>query len=358
MSAGGYEELDPAGGAVMVRTESRGRLGEVDAIVFDCDGVLIDARRSYDATIVRTTTKMVREFSGVALPLDGAGGQLILTIRRTGGFNSDWDTTYALSLLSEAALERSGAGASPAAAMAVLAELVADFGSRRRLVGHRSVDGYLAREGLASSTIREMKRFLGYPGNPKTSRMAAAFDQLYYGGRLFREVYGFEPAKWYEKGLIERETLFVDREDILRFRRFAGGRRLAIATGRPFVAVRKTLGGLLRYFDTGASVFIGDIDVHPDLAPELEKFRKPSGESLVRAHQKLSPKMMLYVGDSAEDRLMVDDVRRLYGNTLFAGVYGTSFDDGAQVSYFKGTGSDLLVRTLDQMPQLLEMIRR
>lgn len=357
MTTDGYEEVDPGGGTAMVRIGTRERLGEVDAIVFDCDGTLIDARRSYDATIMRTTKKMVKDFSGVTLPLDGFGGGMILAMRRTGGFNSDWDTTYALSLLAEAAVERSGAR-STGAVLAAMRELVADFGSRQRLAGHRSVDSYLARAGLVSERMNEMKAFLGYPGNARKSRMAAAFDQLYYGGALFREVYGFEPAKWYQRGLIERETLFVDGDELTRLRRITGGRRMAIATGRPYVAVRHTLGGLLRYFDREASVFIGDVDLHPELAPELEKYRKPSGASLVRAHQKLSPKMMLYVGDSAEDRLMVDDARRRYGNTLFAGVYGTSFDDAAQMSYFRRSGSDLVVKSVEQVPQLLEMVRR
>ncbi len=42
----------------------------------------------------------------------------------------------------------------------------------------------------------------------------------------------------------------------------------------------------------------------------MAKYRKPSGASLVRGAERLSAKAMLYVGDSAEDRLMVDDARR------------------------------------------------
>ncbi len=358
MRTGHYEAVDSGGGPSMVREESRDQLREVDAIVFDCDGTLIDARRSYDTTILRTTKKMIEGFSGVSIPLEDAGGEMILAIRRTGGFNSDWDTTYALSLLSGAAIERCEVGKSPDLVLAELGKLVADFGSRKRLAGHRSIDGYIARAGLASEGMKELRRYLGYPGNARVSRMTAAFDQLYYGGRLFREVYGVRPATWYERGLIERETLFVGREDLVRFRRIVGGKRMAIATGRPFVAVKHALGRLLSYFERDASVFIGDIDIYPELASEMERYRKPSGASLIKAHEMLKPKMMLYVGDSAEDRLMVDDARKSYGNTLFAGIYGTSFDDASQMSYFRGTGSDLLVKTLDQMPALLEMIKK
>ena len=132
---------------------------------------------------------------------------------------------------------------------------------------------------------------------------------------------------------------------------------MAMATGRPFVAVKHTLGRLLRFFERGASVYIGDGDIYPVLEPELAAFRKPSGASLVRAHERLGAEVMLYIGDSAEDRLMVDDARRRYPNTLFAGICGSSFDEEAQVRYFARTGSDILVRSVDQVPEVLEMIR-
>jgi phosphoglycolate phosphatase-like HAD superfamily hydrolase len=90
----------------------------------------------------------------------------------------------------------------------------------------------------------------------------------------------------------------------------------------------------------------------------MAKYRKPSGASLVRAHKKLSANVMLYVGDSAEDRLMVDDVRKRYDEILFAGIYGSSFNERAQISYFTGTDSDMLVKSVNQIPPALEMMRK
>jgi phosphoglycolate phosphatase-like HAD superfamily hydrolase len=90
----------------------------------------------------------------------------------------------------------------------------------------------------------------------------------------------------------------------------------------------------------------------------MAKYSKPSGASLVRAHEVLSADAMLYVGDSAEDRLMVDDARRRYRSICFAGICGSSFDERAQVSYFTRTDSDLLVNSVSQVPDVLEMIRR
>jgi len=357
MKPSAYETLDPGGGTAMVRTESRDRLKRVGAIVFDCDGTLVDARRSYDTTVMRTVRTMLEGFSGVDLPVEDFGGELILKIRRTGGFNSDWDTTYALSLLAEAAVERcrSEERAEVGRITAILERLIGGFSSRNRLAGRSSVDRFLSREGLASETLMRFRRYLGF-GGPLQSKMAATFDQIYYGGTLYREIYGVKPAVWYDEGLIEMETLFLGLDDIRRFQRIVGKRRMAMATGRPYVAVKHALGPLLRYFERDASTFIGDGDIYPELAPELESYRKPSGASLIKARRMLSAGKMLYIGDSAEDRLMVDDARSRYRDILFAGIYGSSFNEESQISYFSRTESDLVVRSVDQVPAVLEMI--
>ena len=109
-------------------------LGRVDAAAFDCDGVLVDARRSYDETIRVVVETMVEETTRVKLRLARATPRLIATMRRTGGFNSDWDTSYALTLFALVALRqrKQGRGAREA-----LASITARFGSAPRGEGRR-----------------------------------------------------------------------------------------------------------------------------------------------------------------------------------------------------------------------------
>src|SRR5438445_1893531 len=94
------------GGGLRINALSRKLLKKVDAVAFDCDGVLIDARRSYDATIIAVVEMLVKELTGLRLRIAKVAPILIAAIRRTGGFNSDWDTTYALTLISVVALEK------------------------------------------------------------------------------------------------------------------------------------------------------------------------------------------------------------------------------------------------------------
>ena len=135
-----------------------------------------------------------------------------------------------------------------------------------------------------------------------------------------------------------------------------GGPRLAMVTGRPYVGTEHSLGRLMRYFDKEASIFIGDADIDLDLRSEYDRYRKPSPEALIRAHEKLSSETLLYVGDSAEDLMMVQGARRrgLEGY-LFAGVYETSPVQADQASFFERVGSDIVVESVNQLPSGLLM---
>lgn len=343
-----YDVRKLRGGDAFVSSSALKQLARVDAVVFDCDGTLIDVSRSYDAAIIRTASSLIRNFTDKILPIEKVGGELIQEIRRTGGFNSDWDLTYALSLFS-AVIADEGAG------IPRLKSISADFASRPRQ-GWRSVDRFLDASGLGSKSVKEVRSYLGYPGNPLKSRLAATFDQVYYGERLYEEVYGVKPEKNYKKGLIDLERIIVTRETLNGISSVAG-RRIAMATGRPFIAVEYTLKSLLDYFERDASVYIGDGDIFPELAPGLAKFKKPSGESLLLARKELGSSVLLYVGDSAEDRLMVRNAGAPDGTILFVGVYGSSFSEKEQISYFTGAGSDVVMKDVNQIPAILEMAR-
>jgi len=326
----------------------RPSLADVDAVVFDCDGVLVDARRSYDETIRVVVEEMVKEATGTVVDLRRSAPLLISRIRRTGGFNNDWDTTYALTLFSVAALDGR-------ARATKLGEIVERFGAEPRKRGVRDADAFLE-EDLPGADLRKARELMGYPGTPPESRMATLFDEVYFGSALFRKVRGLAPGSR-RRGLIELEKVLVRRTTLERLSKILGGRRLALATGRPYLGTKYTLGRLMDWFDIQASVFIGDADIFPELARTLEAFRKPSGAALLRARDKLSSKALLYVGDSAEDLMMVKDSRRSWGGASFAGVYQTSPDPERQIGWFEGNGSDVVVRSVNEVPGVLGRAR-
>jgi HAD superfamily hydrolase (TIGR01548 family) len=69
-----------------------------EALLFDLDGVLADVSRSYRETTIRTA----RDF-GVE-----ASGEDVRNLKRSGGFNNDWDLTHRL--ISDAGMDCSWEG--------------------------------------------------------------------------------------------------------------------------------------------------------------------------------------------------------------------------------------------------------
>lgn len=344
----------PGGSGIAVNKLSKGLLGKVDAVAFDCDGVLIDARRSYDATIRVVVETMVEETSGIRLRLASVTPRLISMVRRTGGFNSDWDTSYALTLFSLVALgQRKGrGGARSQGTREALTSITAAFGSAPRGSGQAAVDAFLKSEFPSlQDSLDKAREFLGYPRTPPEGRMTTVFDELYFGAGLFEKIHGVKSSAPRTRGLIELERILVDRETLESFEKKLGGERLAMITGRPYVGTAHSLGKLMRYFDKGASLFIGDADIDLGLRAEYDRMRKPSPEALVRAREKLPSETLLYVGDSAEDLMMVQNARRRgVDGLLFAGVYETSPVRADQAAFFEREGSDVVAETVNQIP--------
>jgi phosphoglycolate phosphatase-like HAD superfamily hydrolase len=350
-----YLRVASSGGdALAVNRSSMGRLGKVDAVAFDCDGVLIDARRSYDATIRVVVEKMVEETAGVRLGLAKVMPKLIATMRRTGGFNSDWDTSYALTLFSVVALgqRKDRRGGDGRGAVDALTRITARFGSAPRVRGQEAVDSFLDSEFPSmKESIDSAREYLGYPRTPPDGRLTTVFDELYFGASLFEKIHGMKPSDPRAKGLIELEEILVKKGTLESLQKKLGGARLAMITGRPFVGTAHSLGSLMRYFDKDASVFIGDADIDLDLRAEYDRLRKPSPEALLRARERLSSGTLLYVGDSAEDLMMVQNARRRGADGfLFAGVYQTSPVKSEQASFFEREGSDLVLESVNLVP--------
>ena len=69
-------------------------LNELDSIIFDCDGVLIDIKKSYDETIIKTTQYVLEHLAKIDSSID-VDFKIIDGFKSTGGFNDEVDLTYA-----------------------------------------------------------------------------------------------------------------------------------------------------------------------------------------------------------------------------------------------------------------------
>ena len=67
---------------------------EIDSLIFDCDGVLIDITKSYDQTIINTAKYVLETLANIDDSID-IDFKIIDGFKSTGGFNDEVDLTYA-----------------------------------------------------------------------------------------------------------------------------------------------------------------------------------------------------------------------------------------------------------------------
>lgn len=223
----------------MLATDTEDAMKRQKLIVFDMDGVIIDVSRSYRETVRQTARLFLqgaKSFEKLPDPLFPLVD--LARLKQTGGLNNDWDlTSQVLSLLfalvkapidpaasetglcHEEAIKRCDASELAdllETSSAPLMDLLMSYGRRK--------DPFIAH------------RFKGDVGAGNIIKQL--FQEIYLGGVLFQEIYGFKSRFWNGEGLIHQESLLIDRSIL---KRLAEGHFLAIATGRPRVEADYTL---------------------------------------------------------------------------------------------------------------------
>jgi HAD superfamily hydrolase (TIGR01548 family) len=187
---------------------------QVDAVLFDMDGTLVDESRSY-----REVIRLTAEF----LLGQPVSGDEVEEIKRTPGLNGDWDATWTL-------------------------------------VGKR-LHGRVVPPGAADR------------GSYAYRRLQNVFQTYYLGDALWRQMAGGEPPFPWTDPFIRRETPLVGLETLQRLERF----KLGIATSRPraeaLMALRQHL--LDRFFQEPAVICLEDaLHQKPHPAPLQELVRR------------------------------------------------------------------------------------
>jgi len=287
-----------------------GLLRSADAVVLDCDGVLVGVSASYGRATALTVARLLGML-GVTARL-GAGGALAEAFRATGGFNDEVDLACALALCAAAA-EASGRDAGEVAAEACAQP------------GPPGLAGVTARLA-AVADVSAAAAALGHPGPRSMARKE--YNRIFYG------------AGRGSPGAIEHDSLLVDVPALRALRR-ATGRRPAVVTGRGRAAFAHAVRGPLRSeIDMGRSAFLED---------EPRRMAKPSPEALIRSLDALGSSRALYVGDSMEDLLMARAAAREGRGVSFCGVTGAARDPAARRRLLEGAGAVATVASVAEL---------
>jgi len=366
-------------------------LRSVEAVIFDCDGVLIDTRRSYDMAIMLTIDQIFSKMLHVVFLGQPVSTKEIRLLRSTGGFNNDTYTAYILTLwlfinlpddvltrlndlfnktleeryesrpdelfqhVSRNMLSSQGYKSSIVKEIAYsIREVVAEaYRNSSALVTSEMIDKILAEIATRRGFLNEYNRFkqiLGMPGEYGGGLIETIFSDLYYGEEIVSRIYGHGPYFKFGKGLYMNESVFIKEETLRHLVSMLGRKHLGIVSGRDRTVPEIVLGGLVNYFNMEASVFIAD-ELKLGAPSSIEK---PSPYSLIKSISSMgNVSKAAYVGNSAEDIMMARNAANFGVKTLFIGVTGLSPDPGLDREMFITMGADAIVETPNSLLQLL-----
>jgi HAD superfamily hydrolase (TIGR01548 family) len=304
---------------------------DIDGIVFDCDGVLVDVSNSYDLAIQRTTAYILKEIAGIP-KFDPVTSKIIEGFKATGGFNDEVDLTYAsiLSLAAANNLNKPGK------------QFIFQVIENADQTGIKSVEKYL--ESL-NADITNIKKKLDYPGPRDTNLLCSIFDQLFYGPKLYSKLFK-KKSNFSEQGLIENDIVLVKKELLEKLKK-KFDKKIAIVSGRGIESIRYSLKELLDEFNVENSMFLED---------EPRELGKPNPDSLVHTLNGISSSHCLYVGDSMEDFIMAQKATKMGKKTTFCGLIGTSKFPEEKKKLFEEKNVSLVVNSINDLPKVLNLV--
>ena len=286
---------------------------QADAVVLDIDGVLVDVADSYRRAIVESIDRVC----GRSIEREA-----IQSFKDAGGFNNDWELTYAAALFVVARREglRMDVGT-------FTDRIAADGGG---LEAAKRVVADLP--DVAQARVRDQW---------DTERLRETFQALYLGEELYRELEGGEPPVA-SAGYIHDEPTLVEPTTIAELtERFDVG----VLTGRPAAEAEIALDRV-------------GLDV-----PDRNRFTmddweegKPHPRALVELAERFDVERVAFAGDTLDDVRTArnadreDDERVYYAVGVLTG--GLTGEDGARA--FTEGGADAVLEDVNELVALLE----
>ena len=372
---------------IHIRHDCFHKIPNINAIIFDCDGVLIDVRNSYTKTIVATVNRVSDEVFGVTLP-DSVLSQLIHQFKMSGGFNNEWDITYAilLSLFTSIPyllqsefidqVEKTQNQPPHTRYQYLISTLrhrfrTEHFNVRNAITNLFTLTKHLDSTGIYSiqeplKTLNNpqhtrlyvaIEQLFNYPGPVGQSLITTIFEELFCGPSLFQRIYKQKPMFSSTPGLIAQEEIILNNDILNNLTQSIGSNNFGIATGRPYQLTRYSLGSLLQRFQKSASIFLDDVlqaeAEHADLS-----LTKPHPFSLLQSAEGFTSLCLaLYVGDSAEDIIMVNDARKERDQFLSVGVYSASDHQSNLITTFINLKTDIILPSIRELNSVLKQFK-
>ncbi|GGN06119.1 TIGR01548 family HAD-type hydrolase [Halarchaeum nitratireducens] len=287
---------------------------QVDTVVLDVDGVLVDVADSYRRAIVESVERVHGDTIAKAD---------VQAFKDAGGFNNDWTL-------------------SDAAALYVLASregLAMDVGAYTDEIAKRG-GGLDAAEAVVESALDGDARERVYDAwDP--AELRAVFQALYLGSERYAEIEGGTPPVD-ASGFIADEPVIVTPETIDRL---TGEYCVCVLTGRPEAEAEIALARV-------------GLDVPAERRFTMDDWEegKPHPRALVALAERCGAESVAFAGDTLDDvetatnAAEADPERTYYGVGVLTG--GLTGEEGRRK--YEEAGASIVVDSVNDLPDLLE----
>ena len=307
------------------------KISKFDSIIFDCDGVLVDIRKSYDYAINKTISAIMKDLFNDDVS-NIINSKILYSLKASGGFNDEVSVVYT-SILTLVASKKTNIS---------FEKLIIDVIENSDESGITSIDNFFINSKI---DLKEIKNKLDYTNSRKESYIHKMFNQLFYGPKLYEEIFN-EKSSFSEKPLIDKDDIVLD-ENLMSKLKNRFGKKISTVTGRGNFAFSYSMKDFLENFDIEHSVFLEDRSL--DLA-------KPNPDSLIESISGINSKCVLYVGDSMEDLKMVEKCKDKGLDVSFCGIYGSSDEPELKYELFRKNNASFIIESIQELPKALNLV--
>ena len=282
---------------------------QVDSIILDIDGVMVDVSESYRRAIADT----IESLSGEEFPLER-----IQLLKNAGGFNDDWELTDAGILCTLA--KRHGHPGTFASLVQKIGDNGGGLPATKKTIS--KVIGSAAEDEWAPDAVRAM------------------FQSFYIGRKKFLECFQHEP-------IIDVPGYYLSEENIISAQtidQLLTQFNVGVLTGRPLSEAHMALDSM-------------ELDISDDyvMAMENSPSKKPHPAGLISLAEKFNSSSLVYVGDTLDDIKTVVNATKADPSRNYRGVGvltgGLSGISGKKM--FEENGADAVISTVNDLPELL-----
>lgn len=361
-----------------IRKDMMGAIREVDTVIFDCDGVLIDVTDAYGKAVEEAVSYISSLLLGAQIPDGVIDSDVISAFKKTGGFNNDWALTYAVlmyilnsltpeeKMMVEGIVEESMGYDTLESKMEQVRNTreqlsIGTFHSLRQellvFAGKLDETGNVLVDALLINVSEPVRSFLGFPGKVGQDLIPTIFELLFDGSDLFEDTFETTPLFQTERALVDEGKIIIKTETLTETSEIIGTKNYGIASGSIENTAKHVLGPVKELFKEEAQVWMDDVLSYMGGQPETN-LQKPDPYSLVKAAEGFEPfKKAVYVGDTMADLYTVRNTQKGDQRYMFMGVYQHGFPGDNTVSLFIEHNATIVAANVNMLPPILRYVR-